>query len=312
MIGSKLIAGVDEAGRGPLAGPVVAAAVILPNGLTIDGVRDSKKVAEKKRERLHNEIMDKSVAVGIGIIHEDEIDRENILDSTRRAMRIALGQLSPAPHEALIDGYALPDQVVKNRGIIDGDEKVHIISAASIIAKVTRDRMMRNYDIIFPEYGFAQHKGYGTRQHLQQLREYLACSVHRKSFRPVKDHMPRLSDLKKNRRLGQWGERLAAQHLVRKGYDIIEMNFNAAPHGEIDIVARNREMIVFVEVKTASQEKLGRPEDQVDETKIEKLANAMEVFISENDNIEESRFDMMTVRFGKGRPSVRHYEDCLN
>ncbi len=312
MVVSKFIAGVDEAGRGPLAGPVVAGAVILAEGVTIEGVQDSKRVAEKKRERLHDEIMDQALAVGIGIVHEDEIDWVNILEATRRAMRIALGQLSPAPDEALIDGYALPDQVVKNRGVIDGDEKVHVIAAASIIAKVTRDRMMRNYDIIFPEYGFAQHKGYGTKQHLQQLREHLACSIHRKSFRPVKEYMPRLSDLKKNRRLGQWGERLAAQQLVRKGYDIIEMNFNAAPHGEIDIVARDRETIVFVEVKTSSQKKLGRPEEQVDDGKIEKLANAMEVFLYRNDDIEDSRFDMITVRFGKGRPSVRYYEDFIN
>lgn len=308
----KLIAGVDEAGRGPLAGPVVAAAVILPEEHGIEGLRDSKKLSEKRREALFSVISENSISLGTGIIHENEIDNTDILSATRKAMRIAIGKLNPQPDESLIDGYALPDQIVKNRGIIGGDDKVPVISAASIIAKVTRDRMMRNYHDVFPEYNFAQHKGYGTREHLENLRKYLACPIHRKSFNPVKKYLPTLSNLKKERMLGKWGERLAARYLIHNGYEIVEMNYNAAPYGEIDIVAWNMESTIFVEVKTASQTKLGDPESQVDEKKIEKLENVFEIYTSRHDQEGEFRFDIITVLLGKGKPKIQHFIDCLN
>ena len=142
----KVIAGVDEAGRGPLAGPVVAAAVILPKNHKIEGLADSKKLAPKKRERLFDEI--KAVSqVGIGIVSHKTIDQINILQGTYKAMRKALGRLSKKPEKALIDGFSLPEQVIKNEGIIGGDSKVESISAASIVAKVTRDQIMKNMDI---------------------------------------------------------------------------------------------------------------------------------------------------------------------
>lgn len=308
----KLVAGVDEAGRGPIAGPVVAAAVILPQGLTIEGVKDSKQLSEKKREQLYPLILEQSITVGTGIVHETGIDRTNILTATRKAMRMALGRLDPQPDEALIDGYRLPDQIVKNRGIPDGDEKVHIISAASIIAKVTRDRMMRVYDIVFPEYNFGKHKGYGTREHFDYLKKYMACPIHRKSFHPVKHYMPALTYLKKNRLLGRWGEKLAARELVHKGYEIIDMNFNAAPYGEIDIIARNNMTTVFVEVKTAGQEKWSRPEARIDYRKISHLEKAFEIYMNEKGEIEDCRFDLITILFGKGKPRIRHFIDCLS
>ena len=308
----KLIAGVDEAGRGPIAGPVVAAAVILPEGCQIEGVKDSKKISEKKREVLYGHIRNVATSVGVGIVHEDDIEKLNILQATHRAMRLALGGLSPQPDEALIDGHGLPDQVVKNKGIIDGDDKVHTISAASIIAKVTRDRLMRNYDIVFPEYGFTRHKGYGTAEHLLNLRNYLACPIHRKLFRPVSDHMPSLTHLKKQRLLGKWGERLAARELIRKGYCVLTMNYSAAPYGEIDVVAKEDDTVVFLEVKSAAQEQLGRPEDEMNDSKVEKLFNAMNIYLSNNESISDCRFDLMTVRFGNGRPQLNHYINCLD
>ena len=308
----KLIAGVDEAGRGPIAGPVVAAAVILPDRCAIEGVRDSKKISEKRREILYGKILDVATSVGVGIVHEDEIEELNILQATHRAMRLALGRLLPQPEEALIDGRGLPDQVVKNRGIIDGDDKVHSISAASIIAKVSRDRIMRNYDLIFPEYGFAKHKGYGTAEHLFNLRNHLACPIHRKGFRPVGNHMPSLSHLKENRLLGKWGERLAARELIRKGYTVLEMNYSAAPYGGIDVVAREDDTVIFIEVKSAAQETLGGPEDQMNDSKLAKLFNAMNIYLSNNVSISDSRFDLMTVRFSKERPKVNHYKNCLD
>ena len=308
----KLIAGVDEAGRGPIAGPVVAAAVILSEGVTVEGVRDSKKISENKREKLYSEILERALSVGIGILHEDIIDQINILAATRKAMRMALGRLNPQPEEALIDGYGLPDQIVKNRGIISGDEKIHVISAASIIAKVTRDRMLRMYDIVFPEYKFGKHKGYGTREHLELLEKHLACPIHRRSFHPVKNYLPTLTYIKKNRFIGSWGEKLAATELVHQGYEIITMNYNAAPYGEIDIVARNNQTTVFVEVKSSGQNRWNKPEVKVNYKKISALEKAFEVYINEHEFTGDYRFDLMTVLFSRKKPKITHHVDCLN
>mgnify|MGYP001393817606 CR=1 FL=1 len=309
---NPFIAGVDEAGRGPLAGPVVAAAVILPKQCEINGLKDSKKLTEKKREALLQQIETKAVAFSVGIVHEDVIESINILGATHKAMRLALGRLSPQPVEALIDGHALPDQVVRNRGVIKGDQKVPAISAASIVAKVTRDRIMRSYDRIFPEYAFAKHKGYGTPEHLTNLKTYLACPIHRKSFRPVSDYLPSLAQLKEERKLGKWGERLAARELMRKGYSILGMNFSALPYGDFDIVAMDGETVVFAEVKSSLQEWLGDSEDQINDNKIEKLLKSMKIYLSEKEIESESRFDLLTVRFGGGPPTVAHYINCLS
>ncbi len=306
-----LIAGVDEAGRGPLAGPVVAAAVILPEDPRIEGVRDSKQLSPKKREDIFHKIMENVISVGIGIVHEDEIDRINIFQATFKAMRMALGRLRPQPDMALIDGRELPDQIVKNKGVKFGDKKIYIISAASIIAKVTRDRLMLNYDRIFPDYYFGRHKGYATQKHLESLKKHCACPIHRKTFRPVREYLPSLSYLKKHRLIGKVGEQLAACKLVRDNYEIIEMNFNASPYGEIDIIARNNDTLVFVEVKTVTQEKLGEPELKIDEQKIEKLERAFDVYLQAVENDTDCRFDVMTVFLGKGRPVIKHYVSCL-
>ena len=307
----KLTAGVDEAGRGPLAGPVAAAAVILPEKHSIEGLRDSKKLTEKRREELFEEIQKEAVSIGVGIIHEDEIDRTNILAATHKAMRIAISQLNPQPKLALIDGYALPDQIVPNRGIIGGDDKVPPISAASIVAKVTRDRIMRNYALAYPEYGFDRNKGYGTREHISALERHMACPIHRKSFRPVKDHMPTLTHLKEYRLGGKWGEKLAARYFVHNCYIIEEMNYNAPLYGEIDMIARNGNEIIFVEVKTATQTKLGQPEDQIDDSKMEKLENAFEIYAAAQEVEWDYRFDIISIFLGRKGPKIKHFKDCL-
>jgi ribonuclease HII len=308
----KLTAGVDEAGRGPLAGPVSAAAVILPEEHTIDGLRDSKKLTEKRREALYEEIHKEAVSIGVGIIHEDEIDRTNILAATHKAMRIAIGQLYPQPELALIDGYALPDQIVPNRGIIGGDDEVPSISAASIVAKVTRDRIMRNYALAYPEYGFDRNKGYGTREHINALQNHMACPIHRKSFNPVQNHLPTLTHLKDHRLVGKWGEKLAARYFVHNSYHIKEMNYSAPLYGEIDLIIRNGNEIIFVEVKTATQTKLGQPEDQIDDSKMEKLENAFEIYAAAQEEEWDYRFDIVSIILGKKGPMIKHFEDCLS
>lgn len=180
--GYSLVCGVDEAGRGPLAGPVCAAAVILPPDLEIEGLNDSKKLTEKRREALYPQIIEQAVAYGIAFASEREIDEINILQATFLAMRRAVGQLSVQPEIALVDGNREPPLPMPVRTIIKGDSLSASIAAASILAKVTRDRFMHEQDAIFPQYGFAVHKGYGTRAHYAALRENGACPIHRRTF----------------------------------------------------------------------------------------------------------------------------------
>ena len=180
-----LIAGVDEAGRGPLAGPVVAAAVILNPAKRIRGLADSKVLSPQKRERLHDEIMDKALCCAIAMATVQEIDTLNILQATLLAMRRAVEGLRLPPALVMVDGNRLPVLPMRAEAVIDGDAKVKAISAASILAKVHRDRWCAEIDAHWPQYGFAAHKGYGTAAHLAALREHGACEHHRRSFAPV-------------------------------------------------------------------------------------------------------------------------------
>lgn len=176
------ICGIDEAGRGPLAGPVVAGAVILPKDCQILYLNDSKKLSEKKRELLYEEIREKAVSWGVGIVSPGRIDEINILQATYEAMRDAVSQLSPAPEILLNDAVTIPGIDLMQIPIVKGDAKSVSIAAASIMAKVTRDRMMVEYDALYPEYGFAKHKGYGTAVHIQAIKEHGPCPIHRSTF----------------------------------------------------------------------------------------------------------------------------------
>lgn len=181
--GFSLICGVDEAGRGPLAGPVCAAAVILPPDLELEGLNDSKKLSEKRREALYPLICEQALAYGIAFASEQEIDELNILQATFLAMRRAVGQLGQKPDLALVDGNREPDfGDIPVRTIVKGDSRSANIAAASILAKVTRDRFMLEQDAVYPQYGFAVHKGYGTQKHYAALREFGPCPIHRRSF----------------------------------------------------------------------------------------------------------------------------------
>lgn len=186
LCGYRRISGIDEAGRGPLAGPVVAAAVILPLRSRLVGVNDSKQLSEREREQCYLAIREQAVGIGIGRADVAEIDQLNILEATRLAMRRALEQLIPPSDYVLIDAVSLPGVSVPVRPIIKGDSLSISIAAASIVAKVTRDRLMASYHDTFPEYGFLSHKGYGTAEHLERLAHHGPCSIHRRSFAPVK------------------------------------------------------------------------------------------------------------------------------
>ena len=182
------ICGIDEAGRGPLAGPVVVACSLMPKDSMIEGVNDSKKIAEKKRERIYEEIIKEAIAYGVGIINQEEIDRINILNATKKAMIEAVNNLNVRPEHLLIDAVKL-DIDIPQTSIIKGDAKSESIAAASIIAKVTRDRMMVELGKLHPEYDFKHNKGYGTKKHIEAIRKYGIIKEHRKTFAPCDEYV---------------------------------------------------------------------------------------------------------------------------
>lgn len=191
--GINSICGIDEAGRGPLAGPVVVASVIMPQDSMIEGVNDSKKVSEKKREKLYEQIIEEAIAYGVGIIGQQEIDKINILNATKEGLTVCIKELEKdlkeknrgfdKPEIILVDALTKIDtDGISYKSIIKGDAKSYSIAAASIIAKVTRDRIMRQWDEVYPQYGFEKHKGYGTAVHIAAIKEYGLCPLHRKTF----------------------------------------------------------------------------------------------------------------------------------
>ncbi len=181
--GVKYVAGIDEAGRGPLAGPVVVAAVILPQDSMIEGINDSKKISEAKREKLYEIITKEAISYGVGIIYQEEIDEINILQATKKGLTEAIKQMSIKPNIIMVDALSGIDTLgIPYKSIIKGDAKCYSIAAASIVAKVTRDRIMREWDKVYPEYGFESHKGYGTAKHIAAIKEFGPCPIHRRSF----------------------------------------------------------------------------------------------------------------------------------
>ena len=181
--GFEYICGIDEAGRGPLAGPVVVAGVIMPKNSMIEGVNDSKKVSEKKREKLYDVILEEAISYSVAIIGQDVIDDINILNATKQGVTRVVEELDVKPNLILVDALThINTKGIPYDSIIKGDAKCYNIAAASIIAKVTRDRIMREWDEIYPQYGFINHKGYGTAKHIEALKEYGPCPIHRKTF----------------------------------------------------------------------------------------------------------------------------------
>lgn len=181
--GIKYVAGIDEAGRGPLAGPVVVACAIMPADSMIEGVNDSKKLSEKKREVLYEKIIQEAICYGVGIVNQEEIDEMNILQATKKGLTMALKSMKIKPNVILVDALTGIDTLgIPYKSMIKGDANSYSIASASIIAKVTRDRIMREWDKVYPEYGFAGHKGYGTAKHIAAIKEYGLCPLHRRTF----------------------------------------------------------------------------------------------------------------------------------
>jgi ribonuclease HII len=188
-MGHKLVAGIDEAGRGPLAGPVVSAAVILPDGIDLPGIDDSKKLTPAQRHRLYDRLYGGAWSIGIGLVDTAEIDRVNILQATLRSMAMAVANLRPRPDYLLIDGIFTLAADFPQQAIKKGDALSISIAAASIVAKVTRDRIMNQVDDLFPEFGFSRHKGYPTKTHREAIARYGICPIHRRTFKGVREHI---------------------------------------------------------------------------------------------------------------------------
>ena len=307
--GYELVAGIDEVGRGPLAGPVVAAAVILPKECKIEGVNDSKKLSAKKREELYDIILEKALSYGIGIVSNERIDEINILQATYEAMRDALSQLSPKADYILADAVTIPMVSTPQRGIIKGDAKSMSIGAASIVAKVYRDRLMEAFDEVYPGYGCGANKGYGSAEHIEGIKKLGITPIHRKTF--VKNFLPQDGDTTTDK--GNRGEALAAKQMEKMGYEILERNFHALK-GEIDIIAKKDSYIVFTEVKYRKNEAMGSPAEAVNHWKQQHIIRAAKAYMAQN-CLEEMgydfRFDVAEVLTNEGKTYFRYTEDAF-
>ena len=310
----SIVAGVDEVGRGPLAGPVVAAAVVLPENHDIEGLKDSKKLTKKKREDLYPIILDKALGTGIGIVSVQKIDEINIREATFLAMERALDDLPMVPHSALIDGESLKSQKIPNKGIIKGDDKIDNIKAASIIAKVTRDRLMLHYGKIFPEYGFGQNSGYGTKVHMEALNIYKSTPIHRRTFSPVKKQMPTIKWLHKHDRIPWMCEKLAALFLMEKNFEIKKINHEKHKNSGLNIFAVSPDNLgVFV--KVIPQSIIGGKKEIINIMKKDELLD--KISLSELiDKFEIGnivpRVDVLTVELIKNNsPRIEHFKGII-
>ena len=292
--GYKLICGVDEAGRGPLAGPVCAAAVLLPEGMMIEGIDDSKKLTEKKRELLFDIIREKAVAYNVGWASVEEIEEINILNAAMLAMKRAVEGLSVEPDLALIDGNKRPELKIPCIDIVKGDEKSQSIGAASILAKVSRDRLMKELAVKYPEYGFEKHKGYSSELHREMILKHGPCEIHRLSFLGSLLHPETKKPKTRAHKTGARGEARALELLEKKGFELVERNYRSE-YGEIDIIVKNSEYLVFVEVKTRRISSIERPSVWVDRKKQKKLIKTAQIFMTENKTELQPRFDIVEV-----------------
>lgn len=303
--GLELVAGVDEAGRGPLAGPVVAAAVILPPEPNLFGLNDSKKLSEKERYHLEPLIKEKALAWAIAEIDNQEIDRINIKQASRLAMLQAVQQLKDKPQFLLIDAERIDSPLPQNP-LIKGDSLSLSIAAASVLAKCHRDRLMLDFHQLYPDYGFDIHKGYPTALHRERLIQYGPSPIHRQSF-TVK---PPSRDQRKN--TGQRGEDLAAITLLEAGYQILERNYRRLK-GEIDIVAAKDGSLYFVEVRAKTGDSYGDPKEAFTMAKRRQLKKIAGIYLAEKSKEQISKnpcyFLFAAVTLEPGEPKVEIIAD---
>lgn len=299
IAGKKFIAGVDEAGRGPLMGPVVTAAVILPENDGVSKLNDSKKLTAKQRELTYKEIISKSISIGISASSAKVIDRVGILPATLSAMTRAVNRLKITPDWILVDGKQFPKDLQHGEAIVNGDNLCRCIAAASIVAKVTRDRLMNNLVKLYPQWNFHKHKGYCTAEHERMLSIYPPTPHHRFSFEPIRQRTLDLDDENKHSEektnFGRKAEQVCCAYLSRKGWTILQTNYKASI-GEIDIIGKESDSLVFVEVKASRRKGAYLAQERVTQRKRIRLWNTAKEYLRENEvNVSSIRFDVIAI-----------------
>ena len=310
--GFSILAGVDEVGLGPIAGPVVAAAVVLPYECAPQGVNDSKALTAEQRESLDKQIRECAIALSIAIVDVPTLDSINILRASHQAMREAVGNLGTRPDVALIDGRPVQPFPVPQIALIKGDARSASIAAASIVAKVERDKLMCDYDAAHPGYGFAIHKGYSTEDHQARLRELGPCPIHRRSFQTVAGLCQTELPLDENQVTGQTGESVTAAYLQDLGWQILASRFRCYG-GEVDLIAKDGSTLAFVEVKSRRGKKFGSAAESVDKRKRQRLMTAVNFYLSQTGSFDcLCRFDVAEVQFGRdGLASVNLIQNAF-
>ena len=301
-MGINYIAGIDEAGRGPLAGPVVASCVILnPNTKNLE-VKDSKELSETQRYKLYHIINTEALDVSIGIANEKEIDSLNILQATLLEIRRAIGNLKCIPEQLLIDGPYSNIKLFKVENIINGDNKSASIAAASIIAKVSRDKMMYEYDLIFPEYKFCNNKGYGTKQHIKALELNQATPIHRKTFKIVKSHLPTFAYYEQNNKFHVLGRQIIASNLIKKNYNqCFDKLFIEEINDYIDYAYSNFEQIIFVKILTLYKTKT-KHVNSIENINI--YIDFIESKIMKKESKKKFTFDVISIEFKQNNKPI--------
>ncbi|MBX6377982.1 MAG: ribonuclease HII [Clostridia bacterium] len=309
--GARLVAGVDEVGRGPLAGPVVAAAVVLDPARAPAGLRDSKRLSPQAREALDPRIRAAAVTWGIGLASSAEVDRLNVRQASFLAMRRALAQLRPRPDAVLVDGFAIPGCELPQEAVPGGDDRSVSIAAASILAKVYRDRLMEAYARHYPGYGFEVHKGYPTSLHRRALSRLGPSPLHRLTYTPVAALAAAAAPSGAGASaFGAWAEARVAAYLAERGLRLVERNYRCR-FGEIDLVMRDGSDLVFVEVRARSSAAFGGPEETVGARKRSRLVRLALAYLAERGLAEVGcRFDVVAL-CGPSGEEVRWFRDAF-
>tara|TARA_B100001029_G_C15045543_1_gene446835 strand:+ start:678 stop:1658 length:981 start_codon:yes stop_codon:yes gene_type:complete len=309
---NSLILGIDEVGRGPLIGPVVTAGVILNPKFNNIEIKDSKKLSEIRLNKLYHIIQNNSKEIIIEIAWEEKIDELNILGATLSCFKLIIANSNNISNKILIDGNKVPINASNIKFIKKGDSKSLSIAAASIIAKVKRDNIMKQLDKIFPEYEFKNNKGYGTKKHLDAIRKYGSLAIHRKSFKPIIDFIRPISNLNDFKTI-ILGKKYAAVSLIKAGYDIEEFNYSESKFGQIDIIHLENDELVFSLVNVIlNSEKLENPLFQITSKEINNFISFSRIYIDEKGFVGNIRFDVISIRFIDGNPHISEIKNGIS